>query len=252
VEVAIDRLAAEVTTLASSGRTALISLVSRQLDEAEGAVADGDRALIAAHAARDAVARGRAALPIGDDLTRFSTATRERLAAIDVALREVEALDDQWAVVAAATVPTVALLAHLEDHDRTVVEAAAAGREERFDAALDVLDTAEAELASAARIRDRLAATVDVSTLDGWIARARDYDRALVSLYEALRRSGGEVTPEVVEANEAVERAQAALPLDTSALVVIVSDISRAGLTEAIIAIERTRAAVAAAAAALD
>jgi hypothetical protein len=59
------------------------------------------------------------------------------------------------------------------------------------------------------------------------------------------------VTREVRRAFEAVERAQQSLPLDTRALVVIMSDIAQGGLNQAVISIEQARGGLAAATAAL-
>ncbi len=55
-------------------------------------------------------------------------------------------------------------------------------------------------------IRDRLAATIDVGTLDEWLARNVAYDDALRGLWDALRRSKGRVTDAVRDAAAARER----------------------------------------------
>ncbi|MEO7664424.1 MAG: hypothetical protein ABIV26_04805, partial [Candidatus Limnocylindrales bacterium] len=90
-------------------------------------------------------------------------------------------------------------------------------------------------------IRDQLANASDVSTLDDWIGRNRRYDEALAALYRALWDANGKVTDAVRSAftEEGVARAQ--LPGDTRALVVIVADIGRGGLNQAVIAIEQAR-----------
>ena len=104
-----------------------------------------------------------------------------------------------------------------------------------------------AELAAARTIRDDLARHVDVSTLDSWIARNVAIDAALRDLYTRLVASKGRVTPEVRAALAGVDAARAQLPPDTRALVVILADIARGGLNQAVITIEQARGRLAAA-----
>ena len=90
-------------------------------------------------------------------------------------------------------------------------------------------------------IRDRLAATIDVGTLDEWLARNVAYDDALRGLWDALRRSKGRVTDAVRDAAAAESVARELLPPDARALVVILGDVARGGLNQAVIAIEEAR-----------
>ncbi len=89
---------------------------------------------------------------------------------------------------------------------------------------------------------------MDVDTLDGWLARNRAIDAALRDLYSLLEESQGLDTPEVQRALASVDAARASLPPDTRALVVILADVARGGLNQAVIAIEEARGRLAAAA----
>src|SRR3990172_4982744 len=110
---------------------------------------------------------------------------------------------------------------------------------------------ATAELDAAQVIRDRLAQSVDSSTLDAWIERNRTYDAALVRLYTALEVSPDHATPEILAAFAEVEAAQKLLPPDTRALIVIIGDLAQGGLNQAAIAVEEARGALTAAVAAV-
>ncbi len=107
---------------------------------------------------------------------------------------------------------------------------------------MTTLDAAIARLNDAVVIRDRLANTTDVSTLDQWIGRNRRYDQILKTLYGALRDSGGVVNDIVRAAYQEESQARANLPPDTRGLVVIIADIGQGGLNQAVIAIDQARA----------
>ena len=104
----------------------------------------------------------------------------------------------------------------LANHDKTALQAAAQGRRANYAEALTILDDAdEIIIADARRLRDQLAATVDVETLDDWLDRSADYDKALRDLYAALRKSDGRVDAAVRRAVTAERKARIALPADT-------------------------------------
>jgi hypothetical protein len=96
-------------------------------------------------------------------------------------------------------------------------------------------------------LRDNLAGSTDVATLTAWIDTNAAYDAALRRLYDALSESKGRVTDRVRDAFAAEQAARAQLPSDTRGLVVIMSDIARGGLNQAVIAIEEARGALSAA-----
>ena len=104
----------------------------------------------------------------------------------------------------------------------------------------------------ATKLRDALSNTADVTILDEWLTRNRNLDSALRDLYAALRDSKGKVTDEVRTAAAAEDAAQKRLPPDTRGLVIIMADIARGGLNQAVIGIEEAKGKLAAAVAALD
>ena len=78
-------------------------------------------------------------------------------------------------------------------------------------------------------------------TLDIWLDLNADYDAALRTLYQAILDSGGSVTPAVRAAYDAEASARERLPSDTKGLVIILGEIGRGGLNQAVIAIEEAR-----------
>jgi hypothetical protein len=82
---------------------------------------------------------------------------------------------------------------------------------------------------------------VDVAILTQWIDRNAAYDRALRALYQVLRSANSKVTPAVEKAYADEQAARALLPGDTRALIVIMSDVARGGLNQAIIGIEEAK-----------
>jgi hypothetical protein len=163
----------------------------------------------------------------------------------------VRPLAGDWGRLSGAAVPAISITSHLEQHDVTAFEATQEGAAGRYAAAMKRLTDATAELDAAQVIRDRLAESVDTSTLDAWIERNRTYDTALVRLYTALEASPDHATPEALAAFAEVEAAQKLLPPDTRALIVIIGDLAQGGLNQAAIAVEEARGALTAAVAAV-
>jgi len=166
---------------------------------------------------------------------------RQSRATMLAALESSEGLARSWANLTVGSLAASNLISLLTSHDLTVAGAAAQGRDADYEAALVTLATAVGMLDEATEARDRLANTTDVVTLDEWIRRNRHYDEALIALYSALRDSGGLVNDAVREAYREEGEARANLPPDTRGLVVIVADIGRGGLNQAVIAIEQAR-----------
>jgi hypothetical protein len=77
--------------------------------------------------------------------------------------------------------------------------------------------------------------------LTEWLRRNQEYDTALRRLYIITARSPVRITQEMRNALAAEKRARAALPKDNSGLIIIVSELSRGGLNQAVIAIEKAR-----------
>ena len=74
--------------------------------------------------------------------------------------------------------------------------------------------------------------------LDEWIERTGAYDVALRRLYAALVKSKGKVTVEVQSARREERAAFDQLPPDRRTILVIISEVTRNGLTQAVIAID--------------
>jgi hypothetical protein len=178
-------------------------------------------------AAADAIAYGEPAL--------------DHRSALLAALASTEGLARSWATFTAGGVAASGLISLLVQHDATVAAAATEGRAAEYEAALTTIAEATGMLAEATAIRDQLANAADVATLDEWLGRNRRYDAALVTLYTALRDTGGIIDEAAREAYREESVARAALPPDPRGLVVIVADIGRGGLNQAVIAIERAR-----------
>jgi len=168
-------------------------------------------------------------------------AVRSRHASLLAALEAVSQLEESWAVLLSGSLTATRMTGLLEGHDAAAFSATEAGRSQDYPTALARLDEADALLAEATALRDRLEGTIDTSTLDEWIRRNREYDAALRRLYTAFRDAGGRVTQEVRDAVAAEQAAREQLPADTSGLVIIVAEIGRGGANQAVIEIERAR-----------
>ena len=176
----------------------------------------------------------------GSDAASLKTSARR-----DVALAAVTStggLELAWTRLAAGSTVANRLTTLLTNHDATAGQAAATGRQLKFAAALKTLATAQAMLVQAKTLRDALANTVDVSTLTQWIDRNDEYDAALAALYRATIAGNGKVTQAMKDAAVAERRAHDFLPSNTTGLVIILAEIGRGGLNQAVIGIEETRA----------
>jgi hypothetical protein len=239
----LQALADAVGVLGEDGRTALSSLVNRDDAALAAAIAAGTAQLDAIDAAAATLAAGLSRIPLDDPdrAIHYSAATIARYDALARASADVASLRPAWERVAAGVAPASELTGHLLDHDRIAGEAVQLGGAGDYAKAVARIAQASAELDAARRIRDRLAATVDVTTLDQWIERNAAYDVALRDLWSALRSSGGRVTNDVRDAAARERAAKDQLPPDARALVVILGDVARGGLNQAVIAIEEVR-----------
>jgi len=247
----LGELRVKVTQLGRTARAALGELNARDIDGLRARLDEGDAQLEAIIGQTGRLALAFDALPYPASSDRIGEQTRTRLETVDRALRGVVPVRDAWQALADGARPAAALLDHLQTHDRLTFQATQQGVDERYPAALRTLQRALGQLEQAIVLRDRLLNTVDVETLDEWLLRNRDYDRALRRLYRALRASDGEVDAEVREAFAEVERRQRLLPPDTRALVIIMADIAEGGLNQATVTIEQARGRLASATAAL-
>src|SRR4029079_15811811 len=88
-------------------------------------------------------------------------------------------------------------------------------------------------------LRDDLAGSTDVTTLTTWIDHNATYDAPVRRRLGAVLGSRVWVTDRVREAFAGEQAARRGLPADTRGLVVIMSDIARGGLNQAVISIEQ-------------
>jgi hypothetical protein len=244
VQVELTDLAKDVERLGELGRGALTALVSSDFTTLDAAVADGET-LARGIDTRSAQIRGEIRLVPGTGTTEALVWSPETIARRDLALTAVDAtggLEAAWARLAAGSTVANRLTLLLTNHDLTAGKAAASGRDRKYAAALKTLATAQAMLVEAKTLRDALANAVDVSTLTQWIDRNDEYDTALARLYRATIAANGRITQELKDAFVAERKAHDFLPSNTSGIVIILAEIGRGGLNQAVIGIEETRA----------
>lgn len=250
----LARLSGDVDRLGLQGRAALAALVARDQEVVAGAVAEGTSLIATIEADSQALGRQLGSLPgAGAGMEgRFGADVLRTYDGIEGALAGASGLAESWATFTSGSANATRLITLLEAHDMDAGEAARLGSKGSYAAALTALGRSTAALDEATRLRDELENTTDVSVLDEWISRNRDLDVALGRLYRALRSSRGVVTTAVRDAAAAERAAQERLPPDTRGLVVIMADVARGGLNQAVIAIEEVRGTLATAVAALD
>jgi hypothetical protein len=237
-------LTKDVERLGELGRGALTALVASDFTTLDAAVAEGET-LARAIDTRSAQIREELALLPGTGPNEALVWSPDTIQRRDLAVAAVAAtggLEVSWARRAAGSTVANRLTLLLTDHDKTAGQAAATGRDLKFAAALKTLATAQTMLDQAKSLRDALANTVDVTTLTQWIDRNVEYDAALASLYKATIAGKGKVTQAMKDAAIAERKARDFLPSNTSGLVIILAEIGRGGLNQAVIGIEETRA----------
>ena len=236
-------VAANVDRLALLARGALAALNSSEQQPFTDALAEGGTIAASIETDSSELRARLGSLPATDpaNALTYGSDVLARRGAMTAALDATQGLGRSWAILTAGSLAASQLIALLDDHDTIVATAAGQGRDARYADALATLATAVARLDAAVKIRDQVANSADVSTLDLWIASNRHYDEALTALYTALKDSGGKVNDAVKQAFKAEGEARALLPPDPRGLVVIVADIGRGGLNQAVIAIEQAR-----------
>ncbi len=173
-------------------------------------------------------------------VVEFSNATLVRraqiLASIDAAL----SLAEQWSNVTARSVDAARVVNLLRQHDATVAAAAALGRSANFADAIAQIEQARITLSDVTSLRDQLANSGDLTVLDEWAQRNENYDTTLETLYQDLVYSGGTNTLRVQSDYHDEKIARDLLP-NAGAIVVIVAEIARGGLNQAVLAIDDAR-----------
>ena len=240
----LEGVSEQVDALGVEARMALAALVANDSTTAAAALDTGDALMTDIRTRSAQIGTALAAVPlIGTPAAeyRLGPTVRERHARLVGALTQTLGLDEAWAGLATGSASATRLSSLLANHDETVLAAAAQGRDADYAKALLTLDGADAAIADADKLRDQLAITIDVTTLDQWLNRSEDYDKALRELYAALDESGGRVTSAVRAAMAKERTARDRLPPDTRALVSIMAEIGRGGMNGAVIAIEEAR-----------
>jgi len=235
----------QVDALGTHARNALAALNGADPDTAETEIAAGDT-LVGDIVQRTAAIRSKlAAVPFvgtADAGLHLSDGVLDRHAALEAALAATDGLDAAWARLSISAIAASKMSQLLAAHDQLMGQAADKGRIAKYADADKLIAQAGAQLTTAKSVRDDLAKTVDVTVLDEWIRRNANYDTALRNLYKAIAKVGRTVTPAVRNAVKAEKAARAELPPDNKALVVIMADIGRGGMNQAVIGIEEARA----------
>jgi hypothetical protein len=246
LSAAADRLTdltGEVDQLGDFGRDAIADLVNRDTTQLNTAIAAGTTLVAKIAADTSAIRVTLVTLPVigTADETTIGAAERQRYDAITVALSTTAGLETSWIELTTGSSVATALTKDLADHDMYAGQAVKLGSTAKYAQARTVLAKAVAALASAATRRDALANTVDVSILTQWIDRNSAFDTAAATLYKLLQASPHKVTPAIQAAFATLSVAKQNLPPDTRALEVILDDLARGGLNQAVIAIEEAK-----------
>jgi hypothetical protein len=243
----LEAMTADIDRLGVLGRGALAALAASKWDVLDAAIDDGVVLVRAIRARSDGLRTRLLALPgLGRTAaTRLSQASLDRQQRLFDALDATDGLATAWARLAAGGINAAQLSTLLTQHDLLITDAIDAGLKRRTQEALAKIDQATATLDEAAKLRDKLANSVDVSELNEWLRRNRNYDVAVRRLYVASAASPTRVSPELRAASDAEKAARAQLPGDTSGLVIIMAEIGRGGLNQAVLAIEEARGSLA-------
>jgi hypothetical protein len=247
-------LTQDVQKLEELGRNGLVTLVGSDFTTLDQVVEEGQTLAGQVEARANAIRAELVALPGSgptEDLA-WSPETKRRRDVALAALDATQGLQGAWIKLAAGATTADKLTTLLTDHDRIAGQAALSGRSAKYAAALKTLKQAEAKLDQAKALRDALSNTIDVSTLTQWIDRNNDYDTALAHLYQATIDSKGRITTDLKNAAIEERQAHSLLPHNTSGLVIILAEIARGGLNQAVVGIDEARAQLQAAVDDLD
>jgi len=239
----LEAIAASVDGLADTAKTALEEIASSDQTKLQDGLQHGTELATSITTATTALRAALAGLP-GDEpdaTLRYSNDTLVRRAAVLAALDAAAGLQGNWEQVTARALEASKVTELIGEHDQVVLDAAAKGRGRQYADAAATLDQAILTIASVQEQRTKLIADTGQTVLDAWIARNRDYDVALQALYLALHQSGGQVTVKVQAARRAEREAFDQLPPDRRTIIVIMAEVARGGLTQAVLAIEDAR-----------
>lgn len=236
----LRRIAADVEELSTAAKSALAEVASTDPTRLSAALEHGTEVASAIDSAALDLRDALVGLP-GDGpnaAIEYSNAALVRRAAILAAVDSAGSLASHWAQVTARAADAAQLLALIARHDETVLQAAAKGVAGAYKEAIPILDQALLTVADVKTLRQRLLASTEPTVLDEWIDRNGTYDQALRALYAALVASKGKITVTVQSARREERAAFDLLPPDRRTIIVIVAEVARGGLTQAVLAIE--------------
>jgi hypothetical protein len=241
--VELATLSDAVDSLATTARHSLTDIVGGDADALSSTIDAGTLQVTTVRTEASRLAGSLVAVPgLGEGAElRVSQRVIDRYQALLATQGLTNGLESDWLALTGRAVDAARLTGLLTRHDREAGAAAKEGAAGHYKRALTLLDTPDATLAKARKLRDDLATTTDVTTLTSWLDRNATYDAALRDLYQSLANSNGRVTKAVRKAFDAEAAARAQLPTDTRGLVVIMSDIAQGGINQAVIAIEQAR-----------
>jgi len=236
-------LASNVDALSALGTDALVAVTGGDAATIESSISQGSALLSKIGTETDALKARLAALPgVGPGADeRLGFDQLDRYQTLAGALDATDGLADSWDRLTTGSLAAMRLEKTLADHDTSTAAAARLGSRSQYAAAVAQLAQSTALLDEARTQRDQMAAAVDTTVLSQWIDANAAYDTALRNLYTALKTSKGKATKAVQAAYAAEKVARDALPVDTRGLIVIMADIARGGLNQAVISIEDAR-----------
>lgn len=237
----LTAISAEVDRLAAEAKSALEEVASVDATALRESLSRGATTATAIDAATRDLRDALVGLP-GDEAAApmlYDNDTLVRRAAILSAVEAAASLQARWSAVTARATDAAQLTTLIATHETTVIGAAAKGADAKYLAAADDLDEAMKTLDAILALRVKLISDPSTTVLDEWVDRWRTYDTALRNLYVALKAAKG--NPHAVEVQSARREERAALaqlPPDRRTIIVIVAEVARGGLTQAVIAIE--------------
>jgi hypothetical protein len=243
----LSLLSGEVDQLGALGRTAFQELIDRDNSHLTATIAAGTALTQKIGQDSAAIRVKLAGLPVigtGDE-TMIGADLRQRYDAITVALSATAGLQSSWLGLTNGAASATALIGDLADHDTVAAQAVKLGSTGQYTKALATMDKAETSLGLAATRRDALESTVDVTVLTEWIDRNSAFDTAAIHLYQLLAASPHKITPAIRAAFASLTTAKDNLPPDTKGLELILEDLARGGLSQAVIQIENSKASLA-------
>jgi hypothetical protein len=236
----LQAISDNVDELATDAKTALEEVASTDPTRLRDALLHGGEAATAIATQTRDLKESLAGLP-GDGPAAaidYSNPTLVRRAAMIAALEAASSMAGLWQSVTGGAANAAHLIDLIDQHDQTVLQAAAQGRNHAYRDGATTLNAALDTIAQVQQLRATLISGGGDTVLDEWILRTSTYDKALQALYVALDKSGGVVTLTVQDKRRDEQAAFNQLPPDRRTIIVIVSEVARGGLTEAILSIE--------------